>query len=73
MIVPAPAPVFTLVPGLPELTAAQDRLLQACLGTLSGRVCGVMVTRAATVGDLDVLELQTSEGAVIAVERRAAA
>ena len=72
MIVPPPAPVFTLVPGVPDLTPAQSRMLDSCLDALSGKVAGVMVTRAARVGDVEVLELETALGPVIALERRAA-
>ena len=68
VIVPPPAPSYTLAPDVGPLTLGQQAL-DACLGALTGRVGGVVVTSAFTTGTHHVLELVTPAGTLIALER----
>jgi hypothetical protein len=57
------------VPGLLPLEPGQQAALEACLAALTGRVCGVVVTAAGTTLTHHVVELLTSAGALLVLER----
>ena len=69
MLVPAPLPSYTLAPGVGPLEAGQQIALEACLAALMGRVGGVVVTAAGTTLTHHVIELMTSAGAILVLER----
>jgi O-acetyl-ADP-ribose deacetylase (regulator of RNase III) len=69
VIVPSPAPSYTLAPEIGPLTAGQQATLDACRGALTGRVGGVVVTSAFTTATHHVVELVTPSGTLIALER----
>jgi hypothetical protein len=69
MLIPIPLPAFTLAPGIEKLSRRQSRMLNDCLTTLSGRVPGVMVVAAKSTPTHEVLELVTTDGPLILMER----
>ena len=69
MLIPIPLPAFTLAPGIEQLSRRQARMLDDCLTTLSGRVPGVMVMAAKSTPTHEVLELETTGGPLILMER----
>jgi hypothetical protein len=71
VIVPPPAPSYTLAPDVEPLSPGQQATLNACLGALTGRVAGVVVTSAITTATHHVVELMTPAGNLIAMERAA--
>ena len=71
MLVPPPAPSYTLAPDVGPLTRGQQATLDACLSALTGRVAGVVVTSASTTATHHVVELMTPAGTLIALERAA--
>ena len=73
VIVPPPAPSYTLAPGVGPLTLGQQSTLDACLVALTGRVGGVFVTSACTTGTHHAIELATPVGTLLALERAAPA
>ena len=73
MIVPPPAPSYTLAPDLGPLSPGQRLALEACLTALTGRLAGVFVTAAVSTETHHVIELMTPAGSLIALERIGAA
>jgi hypothetical protein len=69
VLVPPPAPSYTLAPDIGPLTPGQEATLDACLAALTGRVGGVVVTSAVTTATHHVVELVTPAGTLIALER----
>ncbi len=69
MLVPAPRPAYTLSPGVGPLDAGQQRALDACLAALTGRLTAVVVTAAGTTLSHHVIELMTSAGSMLVLER----
>lgn len=69
MLVPAPLPPYTLAPGVSPLDEGQRAALEACLAALTGRVGGVVVTAVGTTATHHVIELMTSAGAILVLER----
>ncbi len=69
MLVPVPAPAYTLAPALPVLRAGEQRALETCLAALTGRVGSVVVTGAGTTLGHHVLELVTPTGSMLVIER----
>jgi hypothetical protein len=69
VIVPPPAPSYTLAPDVGPLTTGQQATLDACLAALTGRVAGVVVASARTTATHHVVELVTPAGTMIALER----
>jgi hypothetical protein len=69
LLVPPPLPAYTLAPGLAPLEPGQQAALEACLAALTGRVAGVVVTAAGTTLTHHVIELVTSAGTLLALER----
>jgi hypothetical protein len=70
MLAPVPLPAYTLVPGIEKLSRVQTRMLNDCLSSLSGRVPGVMVVGARTTDTHEVLDLETTNGPLMVMERR---
>lgn len=73
MLVPVPAPAYTLAPALPALRDGERRALETCLVALTGRVTSVVVTGAGTTLGHHVLELATPAGSMLVLERIAPA
>ena len=69
MLAPIPLPVFTLAPGIETLSETQTRMLDSCLSALPGSVPGVMVCDARTTSTHEVLELMTTRGPLLLMER----
>lgn len=69
VLVPIPLPTYTLAPDLEALDGGQQRALEAALGGLSGRLHGVVVTAAGTTLSHHVIELMTSAGTLLVLER----
>ena len=69
MLVPPPLPSYTLSPDLAPLRNGQQRALEAALGGLMGRVHGVVVTAVGTTLSHHVIELMTSAGTLLVLER----
>jgi hypothetical protein len=69
VLIPAPLPTYTLAPGLPDLRTGQQHALEAALGGLTGRVHGVVVTAVGTTLSHHVIELMTSVGTLLVLER----
>jgi hypothetical protein len=69
VLIPPPLPTYTLAPGLPALGAGQQHALEAALGGLTGRVHGVVVTAVGTTLSHHVIELMTSAGTLLVLER----
>lgn len=69
MLIPIPLPAFTLAPGVEDLSRRQTRMLNDCLTTLSGRVPGVMVLAVKSTPTHEMLELATTDGPLILMER----
>ena len=69
VIVPPPAPSYTLAPDLGPLSPGQRLALEACLTALTGRLAGVLVTTAVSTETHHVIELITPAGSLIALER----
>ena len=69
MLIPPPLPTYTLAPGLPDLRTGQQHALEAALGGLTGRVHGVVVTAVGTTLSHHVIELMTSAGTLLVLER----
>lgn len=69
VLVPVPKPAYTLAPTLPVLTPGQRAALETCLEAFTGRVGSVVVTAAGTTLGYHVLELMTTAGAVMVIER----
>jgi hypothetical protein len=69
VLVPPPAPSYTLAPGVDPLTAGQQSALDACLSALTGRIGGAVVTAATTTTTHHVLELMTPCGTLLVLER----
>lgn len=69
MLVPAPLPSYTLAPGVGPLDTGQQAALEACLGALTGRLTGVVVTAAGSTLSHHVIELMTPAGTLLVLER----
>lgn len=69
MLIPPPLPTYTLAPGLPDLRTGQQHALEAALGGLTGRLHGVVVTAVGTTLSHHVIELMTSAGTLLVLER----
>ena len=69
MIVPPPPPAYTLSPDVPDLTAGQQAALEACLSGFTGRLSGVVVTAAGTTLNHHMIELATTAGSLLIMER----
>ena len=69
MLVPPPHPSYTLSPDLAPHRNGQQRALEAALGGLMGRVHGVVVTAVGTTLSHHVIELMTSAGTLLVLER----
>jgi hypothetical protein len=69
VLVPPPLPSYTLSPDLEPLRGGQQRALEAALGGLMGRVHGVVVTAVGTTLSHHVIELMTSSGTLLVLER----
>jgi hypothetical protein len=69
VLVPPPLPSYTLSPDLEPLRNGQQRALEAALGGLMGRVHGVVVTAVGTTLSHHVIELMTSAGTLLVLER----
>ncbi len=69
VLIPPPLPTYTLAPGLPDLGAGQQSALEAALGGLIGRFQGVVVTAVGTTLSHHVIELMTSAGTLLVLER----
>ena len=69
MIIPPPLPAFTLSPDIDSLTAEQARVLDSCLSSLTGRVGAVMVVSTRTTATHTVIELDTTLGTLVVMER----
>jgi hypothetical protein len=69
VLIPPPLPTYTLAPGLPDLRTGQQHALEAALGGLTGRVHGVVVTAVGTTLSHHVIELMTSVGTLLVLER----
>ena len=69
MLVPPPLPSYTLSPEQAPLRTGQQRALEAALGGLMGRVHGVVVTAVGTTLSHHVIELMTSAGTLLVLER----
>ena len=69
MLVPIPLPTYTLAPDLEPLDGGQQRALEAALGGLTGRLHGVVVTACGTTLSHHVIELMTSAGTLLVLER----
>ncbi len=69
MLIPPPLPTYTLAPDIDGLGAGQQHALEAALGGLIGRVHGVVVTAAGTTLTHHVIELMTSSGTLLVLER----
>ena len=73
MLIPPPAPSYTLDPDLGDLTEDQERALDRCLESLTGEVGGVVVTAVRLRAGAQVIEILTACGPMTMVELRAAA
>jgi hypothetical protein len=71
VIVPPPAPSYTLAPDVDPLCPRQQAVLEACLAGLTGRISGVVVTAAVTTETHLVIELMTPAGTLLVLERNA--
>ncbi len=69
MIVPPPRPAYTLAPGIESLSDDHERLLGGVLTYLTGRLGGLVVSRATHTETHVVLELETAVGSILIVER----
>ena len=69
MLVPPPLPSYTLSPDVEPLRTGQQQALEAALGGLMGRVHGVVVTAVGTTLSHHVIELMTSAGTLLVLER----
>ena len=69
MLIPPPLPTYTLAPDIDDLGAGQQHALEAALGGLIGRVHGVVVTAVGTTLSHHVIELMTSAGTLLVLER----
>lgn len=69
MIVPPPRPAYTLAPGIESLSEDHERLLGGVLTYLTGRLGGLVVSRATHTETHVVLELETAVGSILIVER----
>lgn len=69
MLAPIPLPAFTLAPGIETLSDTQARMLNDCLASLPGHIPGVMVCGARTTSTHAVLELATTKGPLLLMER----
>jgi hypothetical protein len=69
MLIPPPPPAYTLSPALSDLSTGQDAALGRALSAMTGSVSGVLVTAARSTALHHVLELATSEGPVLVIER----
>jgi hypothetical protein len=69
LLVPPPLPAYTLAPGVGPLDGLQQAALEACLVALTGRLGGVVVTAAGTNRTHHVIELVTSAGTLLVLER----
>lgn len=69
MLVPAPPPAYTLAPGVGPLDDGQQQALDGCLVALTGRLTAVVVTAAGTTLSHHVIELMTSAGSLLVLER----
>jgi hypothetical protein len=69
VLIPPPLPTYTLAPGIPDLGPGQQHALEAALGGLMGRFHGVVVTAVGTTLSHHVIELVTSAGTLLVLER----
>ena len=69
MLVPPPLPSYTHSTDHAPLRNGQQRALEAALGGLMGRVHGVVVTAVGTTLSHHVIELMTSAGTLLVLER----
>lgn len=69
VLVPIPLPTYTLAPDLAPLEGGEQRALEAALGGLTGRLHGVVVTAVGTTLSHHVIELMTSAGTLLVLER----
>ncbi|MGI9539414.1 MAG: hypothetical protein ACR2N6_04620 [Miltoncostaeaceae bacterium] len=70
MIVPPPQPVYTLAPDMDEIDAHERALLDRCLSSLTGLADGLLVTRIGRTQDHHVVEVETTHGPLLLLERR---
>jgi hypothetical protein len=71
MLSPAPPPTYSVSPVLPPLGAAHRRTIEAGLDALTGLAGSVLVTGIGTAMGRHVIELATSSGPVLLMERAA--
>lgn len=69
MLAPPPPPTYTVSPVLPPLGAAHRRTIEAGLDELTGLAASVLVTGVGTAMGRHVIELATSSGRVLLLER----
>lgn len=70
MIVPPPPPVYTLAPDMDEIDGHERALLDRCLASLTGLADGLLVTRIGRTQDHHVVEVETTHGPLLLLERR---
>lgn len=69
MLAPPPPPTYTVSPALPPLGAAHRRTIEAGLDALTGLTASVLVTGVGTAMGRHVIELATSSGRMLLMER----
>ncbi|MFP5451737.1 MAG: hypothetical protein ACLGG9_08300 [Thermoleophilia bacterium] len=69
MLAPPPPPTYTVSPALPPLGAAHRRTIEAGLDALTGVAASVLVTGVGRAMGRHVVELATSSGRVLLLER----
>ena len=69
MLIPPPAPSFTLSPALGALPGEELASIERCVASLSGKLAGVIVTDVHTRGRHRVVVLETSLGPMVISER----
>lgn len=68
MLIPPPAPSFTLSPSLGDLSPADLAAVQRCVASLAGQMGGVVVTGVRVRGRHRIVEVETLMGTVIVQE-----
>ena len=70
MIIPPPnAAVYTLAPGIDELSAEDELTLDRCLAVLAGRTRGLIVSSIEHTAEHIVIDVETDAGPVLILER----
>ena len=69
VLIPPPAPLFTLSPALTELPAEDLASVERCVASLSGKLAGVIVTDVRIRGRHRVVVLETALGPMVISER----